>query len=595
MQYFSSACGVRVNSTVATANSRIVIGIFFAFLLFVALLPAQAYAGFGNDTGKVVIPIEIGSTIAESVRSMARQSDGKLVIGGQCFIGGAGLGLCLARLNVDGSLDATFNGGLTNPAIPGKIAISATNRIRETFASIAIDGNGKIVAAGACTENVFCVARFNSNGSVDTSFNAGGTNGAAAGRVAFTFANSAIDIAGFGGMAIQPVTNKIVIVGRCASKQCIARLNENGDFDSGFAPASSIEGTGRFTFNVAGSLPGRANAVVIEPTGKIIVAGSCAESLLDLAKSVCLAKFNDDGSFDTSFTGGAGGAGAFRIRVFTSGASVTLINENSVALALDGGKLNLLCKHQFNGPDACLYRFNASNGTIDTSFAPSEPVPGKRVFQIPGISNTFNPTAIAVDPSSPGRLVVVGLCIAGAANGSDKYCVARFTNAGAPDSTFTGPNGDATAGFAFIPGIGGLDSPYAVNVDAAGNVFVGGDCGNNMCVFGFDANGALNSSPCAANVDADPAILATTDGMLIIRSMLNLPGSLTAPRGLGYDVDGDGVINASRDGLIFLRAMLGFKEASINSGISVAAFANRKTWPDIRSYLNTRCGMNLSP
>ena len=562
-----------------------------ALLAAVSLASSPAFAGYGADTGKVLVPAEIGSFTSESGQAVARQTDGKLVIAGRCGTA-SGLGFCAARLNADGSLDSTFNGGLVSPAIPGKVALSLTGELLEQNHSVAIDGNGKIVLAGTCQTGAvslvrFCAVRFNSDGSVDSTFNAGGSNGAAAGRVAFGFTSSPIQA--FGGMAIQPSDNKIVFVGRCGSKQCIARLNVNGDFDSTFAPASAVEGTGRFTFKVTASSPERANAVVVDSSGKITVAGSCAADPLDLAKSVCLAKFNADGTFDTTF--GAGGTGAFRIQTFTSGTFASLINEDSVALAIDGNKLLLLCKHQFNGADACIYRFNASNGSLDGSFAATQALPGKLIFQHPNIGS-YEPAALAVDPSSAGRIAIVGRCADTTSMASDKICVARISNAGALDTAFTGPSGNANGGFAYDVGLG-LDLGYAVNVDGGGNVYAVGDCGGKMCVLGFDAIGALNSSACAANVDADPAIRATTDGVAIIRSMLGLAGTLPAPRGLGFDVDGDGVIDASRDGLIFLRAMLGFKNASINSGISIATFANRKTWPDLRSYLNTRCGMNL--
>ncbi len=594
---FASTKAARIAPIALPAYHHLSITIFFAVLLFIAFLPTQAHAGFGNDTGKVLVPTEIGSSISESTQSIARQIDGKLVIGGQCFLPNIGGGFCVARLNIDGSPDTTFNGGLASPAIPGKVSNSVLNQVLDRLFSIAIDGNGKIVAAGSCrasssTPVSFCLIRLNSNGSLDTTFNAAGTNGAAVGRVAFTFATSAINSDGFGGIAIQPITNKIVIVGGCSGRQCIARLNENGDFDSGFASAASTEGVGRLSFRITDE-PEQTNAVVIEPTGKIIVAASCAKDVLNLVQSVCLTKFNESGSLDTSFTGGVGGAGGFRIQAFTSGgASVRLLDENPVALALDGGKLNLLCRHDSLGPKACIYRFNASNGTLDTSFAASEPTPGKLIFQIQDTGN-FLASAMSIDPSSTGRLVAVGGCAFTTADATDRYCVARITNTGALDSTFSGPNVNATTGFSYRPS-GGGDLPYAVNVDAIGNVFVGGDCNTNMCVAGFDPSGALNSSPCAANVDASSAILATTDGMLIVRSMLNLPGTLAGPRGLGYDVDGDGAVDASRDGIIFLRAMLGFKDASINVGISVPPSVNRKTWTDIRSYLNTRCGMSLA-
>ncbi len=109
---------------------------------------------------------------------------------------------------------------------------------------------------------------------------------------------------------------------------------------------------------------------------------------------------------------------------------------------------------------------------------------------------------------------------------------------------------------------------------------------------GYLPGGLPYAQGCTANVDSDPAIHATTDGLAILRSMLNVPGSLTLPRSLSYDVDGDKQVLAEKDGLIFLRAMLGFKDAAVTSGINLSN-ARRKTWPELRSYLNAVCGMNL--
>ncbi|MGL4232751.1 MAG: hypothetical protein ACRCWJ_15405 [Casimicrobium sp.] len=116
--------------------------------------------------------------------------------------------------------------------------------------------------------------------------------------------------------------------------------------------------------------------------------------------------------------------------------------------------------------------------------------------------------------------------------------------------------------------------------------------GDSLRGLGNLAGGPANSPPCRANIDVDATIRATTDGLAIIRSMLNFPNSVAEPRALSYDVDGDGQVRAESDGLIFLRAMLGLKGSAVTNGINLSA-ANRNTWPLIRDYLNKRCGMNV--
>jgi hypothetical protein len=118
---------------------------------------------------------------------------------------------------------------------------------------------------------------------------------------------------------------------------------------------------------------------------------------------------------------------------------------------------------------------------------------------------------------------------------------------------------------------------------------------------------------CVLDVDGDGVANATTDGVLILRAMFGLTGSAvtdgavgpTATRTAWADIqpkihfralnaDGNGATRALSDGLILLRAMLGLTGTAVTNG-AVAPGATRATWPAIRAYLNTRCGMSFSP
>jgi hypothetical protein len=201
--------------------------------------------------------------------------------------------------------------------------------------------------------------------------------------------------------------------------------------------------------------------------------------------------------------------------------------------------------------------------------------PGRGAVGILAINSASGPTTVSfvnnfdspqgsfsqqLTYNDTGRILIVGENPTG---GLGNKLTAWFTDLTtgelfAPTTTLTGELGgsDAIRGIGYLPG--GL--PYAPG--------------------------------CSANVDSDPAIRATTDGLAILRSMLNLPGSLTLPRSLSYDVDGDKQVLAEKDGLIFLRAMLGFKDAGVTNDIDLRN-ARRKTWPELRGYLNVVCGMNL--
>ena len=119
---------------------------------------AQAAPGDLDGTfgvgGKVTTDLGRGSAVAI-------QSDGKLVA-----VGTWNSMFALARYNADGSLDTSFDGD-------GKATTDFGPGIEDAF-TVAIQGNGKIVAAGSAAPGGFCctfaLARYNADGSLDTTF-----------------------------------------------------------------------------------------------------------------------------------------------------------------------------------------------------------------------------------------------------------------------------------------------------------------------------------------------------------------------------------------------------------------------------------------
>ena len=132
-------------------------------------------------------------------------SDGKIVVGGWVGVGNSG-DAALARLNIDGTLDTSFNGDgkWTTDLGGGWDAIRA----------IEIDANGKIVVAGSAVD--FFVARFTSSGNLDTSFSGDGIH---------TFDLGAGNTDNLWGMKIQD-DGKIVVTRseeRRVGKECRSR------------------------------------------------------------------------------------------------------------------------------------------------------------------------------------------------------------------------------------------------------------------------------------------------------------------------------------------------------------------------------------
>ena len=138
--------------------------------LTVAAAPSDLDLSFGNG-GKVVSNPD-GSGIAYGA-GMALQADGKIVMVGNAGNSNADAGFIVARYNTNGSLDTTFgNNGWTS------VNFGATSHFNS---SVAIQADGKIVIGGDVitqTTNTFvqdlAVARLNSNGSLDTSFDGDG-------------------------------------------------------------------------------------------------------------------------------------------------------------------------------------------------------------------------------------------------------------------------------------------------------------------------------------------------------------------------------------------------------------------------------------
>ena len=166
------------------------------------------------------------------VYALARQPDGKILVGGQfTTINGVTRG-GIARLNANGSLDASFNPGTGVGGIVGGSRVDA----------LALQPDGKILVGGFFTTfNGLArswIARLNSDGTVDTSFNAA-TSGAVQ------------------SFALQPDGKMLVGGGFNVPRLGIARLNADGSVDNGFNPT----GLEVDTFD----------ALALQPDGKVLL------------------------------------------------------------------------------------------------------------------------------------------------------------------------------------------------------------------------------------------------------------------------------------------------------------------------------------
>jgi len=188
----------------------------------------------------------------------------------------------LWAFDATGAMDGTFAGG--------GISEISTGSFNQGFRAIKLQADGKILAVADGLEDTtedFCVVRFDSNGNVDNSFDGDGKA-----FVDFGLADSvnAVDI---------QTDGKILLTGKARvgtrTVLATARLLSNGSPDFAFGVNSKVTTT-------IGSTNDVANAIRVQPSGKIIVAGYAQNPEADLVS----VRYNSNGTLDSSIWGTSG-------------------------------------------------------------------------------------------------------------------------------------------------------------------------------------------------------------------------------------------------------------------------------------------------
>src|SRR5213078_134737 len=227
--------------------------------------------------------------------AVAIQTDGKIVAAGytcNCSAFGGDYDFAAVRYNTDGSLDTSF--GST-----GKV-ITRIGPGNDVAYAVAIQSDSKIVVAGhgaVGSSHDFALVRYNTDGSLDSTFN--GT-----GKVTVDFPDPFNPINDYAHEVANQADGKIVAAGMSGPAVredfAVARYNANGSLDNTF------NSTGRVLTPI-GNLTDVAQAVVIQPDGMIITAGSSRDDPLNQGGSsradsdFVLVRYNPDGSRDISF------------------------------------------------------------------------------------------------------------------------------------------------------------------------------------------------------------------------------------------------------------------------------------------------------
>lgn len=217
-----------------------------------------------NADGSLDTSFDPGTGANDIINSIILLSDGKILIGGYFTSYNGTSRNRIARLNSNGTLDTSFNPGT-----------GANSNIHDVI----LQPDGKILIAGDFSSyndiSTRSVARLNANGTFDNSFNGSASNTVAS--IALQ-SDGKIIIAGYFTTYSQTPRNRI------------ARLNSNGTLDTSFNPGAGANGT--------------VYSVALQSNGKVIVGGDFT-SYNDTAISR-LVRVNTDGSLDNTFNIGAG-------------------------------------------------------------------------------------------------------------------------------------------------------------------------------------------------------------------------------------------------------------------------------------------------
>ncbi len=471
-----------------------------------------------------------------------------------------------------GDLDtATFGSGF------GMVMTLIGSGSAQSYA-VALQPDGKIVLAGTCglgNSTDFCLARYQANGWMDLDFGPNGTG---------TVISPIGSFQDFGfTVALQP-DGKIVVTGACWNGSnydfCLARYQASGTLDPSF-------GSGGTVISPIGSDNDLGLAIALQPDGKIVVGGYCKSGSNNF---LCLARYRANGTLDPDFDGDG--------KLISTFGTTTYIENSAIALQPDGKIIVAGSCVSGSDNDFCLARYQA-NGAIDTSFGS-----GGKVTTPIGSSQDYG-YAVALQPD--GKIVVAGSCV-GSSNLD--FCLARYNTGGTLDVTF-GSSGKVTTA---IGSPTSQEYGFAVAVLPDGKIVVAGKCSGDFCLARYHASGTPDTNfgsggtvttPIGPATDNGLAMALQPDGKIIVAGycannyqafcLARYHGGPFGYQNCKLDIDGDGVVLATTDMLIGTRVALGMTGSAVINGISFASHATRKTWPDIRNYLVTQCGMTLAP
>lgn len=351
------------------------------------------------------------------------QADGKILVAGTAGTPST-YQMAVARYNEDGSLDTSFgnDGTLRIPVGP----------LKSFVMDMAQQPDGKILLGGRTWDNVsgdFALLRLNEDGSFDDTF---GTNGIALIQTPETEASEAMTLLDDG---------KILMVGYRDDNLTAAKFNTDGSLDTSF-------GVNGWAVVVFDNISSYADDVAIQDDGKIVISGFALN--MDNRFQIAGARLNPDGSVDSSF--GTNGTVLFNVGEWNDfGEGVVIQDDGKILIGGHKWISNVQQKH-----DLFVSRLN-TDGSLDTSYGDN----GTATARLVDGANYANGLVLQAD----GKPILAGYTVL---QGEINMAMVRFDTTGNLDSTF---DGDGMVSFDYQ---GREDYCYAIALQADNKIILAG-------------------------------------------------------------------------------------------------------------------------
>ncbi|MEZ5308854.1 MAG: hypothetical protein R2684_17045 [Pyrinomonadaceae bacterium] len=397
----------------------------------------------------------------DKASSISVQQDGKIVLGGTSPFSATGRDFALVRYNSGGSLDSGFD---SDGILHFPMAVGA---VEDRLESMAIDGNGRIVAGGysvtGAGEESFALARINSNGSLDPGFSGDGKT---------VFKTRANTFERINDVSIR-ADGKIVSAGWsgfAATDFTVIRNNADGSLDTTFGSG------GAAYVRVSEETDSYLTAMAIAPNGDIFGGGHAGSFQGGV---FTFAKFDENGAPSAEF-----GTPGYVTNDFLSDPNFSYSATSTISLS--DGKF-LVGGNRTDASDisqGMIAKYEA-NGSLDRSFN------NNAGFRSLPISSATSSDLSAVQVQGDGKILCVGSYVADLDIGLFIY---RLNPDGQPDSQF-GSGGLVTLGI-LSGGVTGQD----VAILPDGKIVVAGGTANILtqilrpAIFKFNSNGTRDTT-----------------------------------------------------------------------------------------------------